>query len=49
MDPGSTLFGAAAQKRAAGAGGGAPLADRMRPRALSDVVGQKRLLTPDRC
>jgi putative ATPase len=44
VDPASTLFGAAAQKRAAGASGGAPLADRMRPHALADVVGQKRLL-----
>jgi putative ATPase len=42
-DPGSTLFGAAAKKAAAG---GAPLADRMRPHALAEVVGQKRLLAP---
>lgn len=42
-DPGSTLFGAAAKKRAEG---GAPLADRMRPRALADVVGQTKLLSP---
>jgi putative ATPase len=46
MDPASTLFGAAARKRDAGGAGGAPLADRMRPHALADVVGQKRLLTP---
>jgi putative ATPase len=45
VDPASTLFGAAAQKRAATAGG-APLAERMRPHALPDVVGQKRLLAP---
>ncbi len=45
VDPASTLFGAAAQKRAAGTGG-APLADRMRPHALADVVGQTRLLAP---
>src|ERR1017187_2377014 len=42
-DPGTTLFGAAAKKHAAG---GAPLADRMRPHALAEVVGQKRLLAP---
>ena len=42
-DPSATLFGAAAKKQAAG---GAPLADRMRPHALAEVVGQKRLLAP---
>jgi putative ATPase len=49
IDPAATLFGAAAQKRGlggAGPGGGAPLAERMRPHALADVVGQRRLLTP---
>jgi putative ATPase len=44
VDPASTLFGAAAQKRASSGAGGAPLADRMRPSALAGVVGQKRLL-----
>src|SRR3984957_14998995 len=38
--PAGTLFGAAARKNA----GAAPLADRMRPSALADVVGQKHLL-----
>jgi putative ATPase len=42
-DPGETLFGAAAAKSV---GHGAPLADRMRPHALADVVGQKHLLSP---
>jgi putative ATPase len=40
-DPSTTLFGAAAQKSA---GQGAPLADRMRPDALAEVVGQTHLL-----
>jgi putative ATPase len=40
-DPGDTLFGAAAKKTA---GRGAPLADRMRPDTLGDVVGQAHLL-----
>jgi putative ATPase len=40
-DPGSTLFGAAARKSAER---GAPLADRMRPHTLEDVVGQQHLL-----
>ncbi len=40
-DPGATLFGAAARKSSEG---GAPLADRMRPHTLADVVGQKKLL-----
>jgi len=40
-DPGNTLFGAAAKK---GAQLGAPLADRMRPHALSDLVGQRHLV-----
>jgi putative ATPase len=43
-DPASTLFGAAARKSAER---GAPLADRMRPDALRDVVGQAHLLKPD--
>src|SRR5579871_2575094 len=43
VDPASTLFGAAAKKTAAG---GAPLADRMRPRVLEEVVGQAQLLGP---
>ncbi len=42
---GETLFGAAA-KKAAAQGGGAPLADRIRPSALSEVVGQAHLLAP---
>jgi putative ATPase len=42
-DPAETLFGAAAKKSAAR---GAPLADRVRPHALGDVVGQKHLLAP---
>jgi putative ATPase len=40
---GETLFGAAAKKSVER---GAPLADRMRPRALADIVGQKHLLGP---
>ncbi|HEY6461589.1 MAG TPA: replication-associated recombination protein A [Polyangiaceae bacterium] len=43
-DPGATLFGAAARKAH---GQGAPLADRMRPDALTGVVGQAHLLKPD--
>jgi putative ATPase len=43
-DPGATLFGAAARKSAER---GAPLADRMRPAALADVVGQAHLLKAD--
>jgi putative ATPase len=42
-DPGATLFGAAARKSPER---GAPLADRMRPHTLADVVGQKKLLAP---
>jgi len=42
-DPGDTLFGAAARKSVER---GAPLADRMRPHALADLVGQKHLLSP---
>jgi putative ATPase len=38
-----TLFGAAAKKNVER---GAPLADRMRPHALADIVGQKHLLGP---
>jgi putative ATPase len=41
VDPAETLFGASAKKKAAG---GAPLADRIRPRTLADVVGQQKLL-----
>jgi putative ATPase len=41
--PEETLFGASAKKDAAR---GAPLADRLRPRALGDVVGQEKLLAP---
>jgi putative ATPase len=41
--PDETLFGAAAKKTAAGR---APLADRMRPNALGEVVGQRHLLAP---
>jgi len=44
QEPGDTLFGAAARK---GVAGGAPLADRMRPDALSALVGQKHLLAPN--
>jgi putative ATPase len=40
-DPGATLFGAAARKSSER---GAPLADRMRPHTLADVVGQRKLL-----
>src|ERR1700729_794669 len=43
-DPGATLFGAAARKSSER---GAPLADRMRPGALRDVVGQQHLLKAD--
>jgi putative ATPase len=42
-DPADTLFGAAAKK---GAARGAPLADRVRPHTLAEVVGQKHLLAP---
>jgi putative ATPase len=42
-DPGDTLFGAAAKKSVER---GAPLADRMRPHALGDLVGQQHLLAP---
>jgi putative ATPase len=42
-DPAETLFGASAKKSVAR---GAPLADRVRPHALADVVGQKHLLAP---
>jgi putative ATPase len=43
QDPGDTLFGAAGKKDRARA---APLADRMRPEALSDLVGQAHLFGP---
>ena len=39
--PEETLFGASAKRRVAA---GAPLADRMRPRTVDDIVGQRRLL-----
>jgi putative ATPase len=42
-DPAETLFGAVAKKSAQR---GAPLADRIRPRTLSEVVGQQKLLAP---
>jgi putative ATPase len=42
-DPGATLFGAAAEKSVKR---GAPLADRMRPHTLSDLVGQPHLFGP---
>jgi putative ATPase len=42
-DQGDTLFGAAAKRNADRA---SPLADRMRPRALGEVVGQAHLLAP---
>lgn len=42
-DPAATLFGAAARKAGAAQ---APLAERMRPTALGDVVGQGKLLAP---
>ena len=41
--PGDTLFGAAAKKSRER---GAPLADRMRPQTLADLVGQKHVLGP---
>ncbi len=47
MDGGGTLFDdgpAAARERGLEAGPGAPLADRMRPRALDEVVGQDALV-----
>jgi putative ATPase len=45
VDHGPTLLDAAAERGALG-GPPAPLADRMRPRTLAEVVGQKRLLAP---
>jgi putative ATPase len=42
-DAGDTLFSASAKKRVEG---GAPLADRMRPQVLAEVVGQKHMLAP---
>ena len=42
-DPGATLFGEAVKK---GIERGAPLADRMRPRQLAELVGQPHLLGP---
>jgi putative ATPase len=42
---GETLFGASVAKR--GEDPGAPLAARMRPRALEDLVGQRHLLVPN--
>src|SRR5271154_3815316 len=43
--PQDTLFGAGAAKR--GEEGSAPLASRMRPRILGDLVGQGHLLASD--
>jgi putative ATPase len=43
-DPNDDLFAAAARSRLAAR---APLADRLRPRSLDDVVGQQHLLGPD--
>ncbi len=43
VEGGETLFGAAAKK---GIERGAPLADRMRPESLADVVGQAQVLGP---
>lgn len=40
-----TLF--EARERSAGASGDVPLAERMRPRALEDLVGQPKLFAPD--
>src|ERR1700679_979912 len=47
-NPAETLFGAAAKKGTLSAHGasGSPLADRIRPSTLSDVVGQAHLLAP---
>jgi putative ATPase len=42
-DPGDTLFSASAKKSLEK---GAPLADRMRPHTLADLVGQKHVLAP---
>jgi putative ATPase len=42
-DAGDTLFSASAKKKVEG---GAPLAERMRPRTLADLVGQKHVLAP---
>ncbi len=42
---GPDLFGAALEERLAGQ---APLAARLRPRTLDDMVGQEHLLGPDR-
>src|SRR5579863_3786341 len=42
-DPSATLFGAAAK---ASIEQGAPLADRMRPRSLEEIVGQAHLIGP---
>ncbi len=42
-DAGDTLFAASAKKKAAAS---APLADRMRPQTLDDLVGQKHVLGP---
>ncbi|HVJ18894.1 MAG TPA: replication-associated recombination protein A [Polyangiaceae bacterium] len=42
-DAGPTLFGQAATRSG---GGAVPLAERMRPRSLDEVVGQKALLAP---
>jgi putative ATPase len=42
-DAGDTLFSSSAKKSAEG---GAPLADRMRPQTLAELVGQKHVLAP---
>jgi putative ATPase len=44
VNPGDTLFGASSRKSTEG---GAPLADRMRPEGLKDVVGQRQVLGPE--
>lgn len=41
-----SLFEAAARMRPAGAAGDVPLADRVRPRSLDEIVGQRHLLGP---
>src|SRR6516225_2356094 len=43
QDPGATLFGATAKQSVER---GAPLADRMRPKSLTELVGQPHLFGP---
>ena len=47
---GASLFEAAASRRLqelpTGSEGAAPLAERMRPRTLGEIAGQRHLLTP---